>query len=949
MAIAASVVLATPVLSAQTARFALLGLATGSLVALVALSVVLVHRTSGVLNFSAGAFGGVAAFFFYSMRDTHGVPWVLALVIALLVGAALGAATHYVLFVLRASSLLAKLIATLALMAMAQGAIVILFGDDKGAPDSILPTKLVRLTSNLPISEDRLLIVGLSVVLAVLLSLFYGRTVFGLATSAVSESRLVASATGWSPSRVELVNFCLAGVLSAMAAILLAPILTLSGGALALVIVPALAAAMVGRFSAFTATVLAAMVIGILQSWTSLFQDDIAGSLGVDPTALAGLPEAVPLLVIILVMVARGARRPTRNEAQARLPIPGDGRINWVLLVVGLVLGSLALAMLSNTWADAFIVMFGSGVVILSIVVVTGLGGQLSLAQYALAGFGCWVAARLAATQGWPFWLAVIVGILGTVPMGLVVALPALRTRGINLAVATLVLALMVQSLIFSNGPLTGGFAGTVVEPPSLLGINIDPITHPQRYGAFAMLAFLAAGFVVANVRRGHVGLRLMAVRGNERAAAAVGVRIYAAKLYAFGLAAAIAALGGILLGFHNTNIQFDVFSVTGSIAFILNAVIGGVGWVSGAVIGAILVPGAVGARVWSSLFSNVTELDSYLMMLSGAVAVITLRTAPDGLAALHSHMLHPLKQRLGKHQWLWGGQETIRTEPEGASTGPGRLPLTLSVQNVSVAFGGVVALSDVSFSVAPGEIVGLMGPNGAGKTTMLDVITGFTKARAGEVLIDGESINTWAPETRARAGLGRSWQSVELFEEMSVLENLLVAADPKRGRHYLTDLVRPGVRVMTSAMQRVVAEFQLEDRLAARPSELPQGVGRLVGIARAIVAEPGVLLLDEPAAGLDGPERAELADVIRSTVERRGIGVLLVEHDVQMLLSLCDRIVVLDFGRQIATGTPDEVAADPAVVAAYLGEGPSAAGDDASLLAPSILSVPEAASGGSA
>jgi sulfate-transporting ATPase len=311
--------------------------------------------------------------------------------------------------------------------------------------------------------------------------------------------------------------------------------------------------------------------------------------------------------------------------------------------------------------------------------------------------------------------------------------------------------------------------------------------------------------------------------------------------------------------------------------------------------------------------------------------------------------MLHPLKQRFGRHQWLWGGQDLIRDEGEETDSGPARLPLTLSVRNVSVEFGGVVALSDVSFTVGPGEIVGLMGPNGAGKTTMLDVITGFTRARAGEVLIDGETINSWAPESRARAGLGRSWQSVELFEEMSVLENLLVAADPKRGRNYLTDLIRPGTRVMTAAMKRVVAEFQLEDRLAARPSELPQGVGRLVGIARAIVAEPGVLLLDEPAAGLDGPERLELANVVRSTVQRRGIGVLLVEHDVQMLLSLCDRIVVLDFGRQIAMGTPEEVAADPAVVAAYLGEGPADDGADSSLSAPSILAVPEAASGGGA
>ncbi|HEY9564431.1 MAG TPA: ABC transporter ATP-binding protein, partial [Nocardioides sp.] len=249
------------------------------------------------------------------------------------------------------------------------------------------------------------------------------------------------------------------------------------------------------------------------------------------------------------------------------------------------------------------------------------------------------------------------------------------------------------------------------------------------------------------------------------------------------------------------------------------------------------------------------------------------------------------------------------------------RSAATLEVQAVSVNFGGVSALQDVTLRVEPGEVVGVLGPNGAGKTTLLDVISGFTHPLRGEVLLNGTTVDRWSPERRARAGIVRSWQAVELFEEMTVRENLLVAADPKSPWRYLLDLVRPGVQPSTTVIEDVVRDLDLHEHLDRRPSELPQGIARMVGIARAIAAEPRVLLLDEPAAGLDATESAELGAEIRRLAQGRGIGVLLVEHDVPMLMAVCDRLVAIDFGRRIAAGTPDEVGNDPAVVAAYLGD----------------------------
>jgi len=235
------------------------------------------------------------------------------------------------------------------------------------------------------------------------------------------------------------------------------------------------------------------------------------------------------------------------------------------------------------------------------------------------------------------------------------------------------------------------------------------------------------------------------------------------------------------------------------------------------------------------------------------------------------------------------------------------------------VRFGGVVALDGVSLTVQPGEVVGLIGPNGAGKTTLLDVVSGFTRAASGSVLVDGSAIDGWSPVRRARAGISRSFQAVELFEEMPVRDNLLVAADRQSPSRYPLDLLWPGRQVPSEAMEEIVAELDLERFLDRRPSELDHGAARLAGIARAMVTEPFVLFLDEPAAGLGAREREELRTAIRA-IAALGVAVVLVEHDVPLVLATCDRVVVLDFGRVIASGSPAEIRVDPNVIAAYLG-----------------------------
>ena len=904
--------LATAFLSAMTLRFVLLGLATGALSALVGLGVVLVYRTSGVLNFAAGALGGIGAFVCYALREDHHAPMALALGAGLLVGALSGVLTFFVIALLRGSSVLTKLVATLGLFSAAQGLMVIVWGSDIRQPKSFLPTTQVALFGKLRIGEDRLVLIALVLVLAGALRFVYARSLFGLATAAVAENRRVAAGFGWSTSRVELINFTIAGVLSALAAILLAPIITLTPAVLSVAVLPALAAALVGGFSSFSATVAAALFIGVVQSLVTLFQPDLATALDVGASSLTGLPQAVPLVIILVFTVLSGRGRLQRGEQQARLPLPGGGRVSLVPLLAGLAVGTVLLVQ-AESWADGLIATFGMAIIVTSVVVVSGYAGQLSLCQYALAGFGAWVAARLVSSADVPFELALVAAVAATVVAGMLVALPALRTRGVNLAVATLALALLFHSLIFSNSGMTGGFTGTVVRPPTVFGVDVDPITHPQRYGGLLLLAVLGTGLVAANLRRGRVGRRMLAVRSNERAAAALGVSIVEVKLYAFAVGAGVAAVGGVLLAFRQRNIQFAQFDVFGSILSVQYAVIGGLGWLSGAVVGAAAAPGAVVATLVSKIAGEVTDIGAWLALVAGVGVVLMLRQAPDGVAAQWSRLV-------GRHleRWRFPRAGARLAAPAARAARP---PAILVAEQISVHFGGVVAVHDVSFAVHPGEIVGLIGPNGAGKTTLLDALTGFTTQTSGTVRLDGTDIGSWTPERRARAGMARSWQAVELFDELTVRDNLLVACDEQRRTRFVLDLVHPGGQQLTQLAEEVVDDLALRPYLDQRPSSLPQGVRRLVGIARSIVADPSILLLDEPAAGLGPNEGAELAAVVTGVARRRGLGVVIVEHDVPLLLGMCDRIVALDFGRKIADGTPAEVAADESVIRAYLGD----------------------------
>jgi ABC-type branched-subunit amino acid transport system ATPase component/ABC-type branched-subunit amino acid transport system permease subunit len=890
----------------EVIRFALLGFGIGALYALASQGLIVIYRGSGVLNFALGATGMAGVFLEWDLHVQHGWAFLPALVLGVAFSALIGVLVHlFIMRPLRRSSPLARIIATLGVLTTLQAIAILRYSSTPKFVLSELPTDVLHVHGSIVISADRLILLGIAAGLTVLLWALYRFTRFGLATSAVAENERAAAAIGWSPDRVAVANWALGSGLAGLAAILIAPIVTLQATVMTNLILAAIAAALVAQFRSFPWALAAGVAIGVAQTEVTRYvhQPGVGGS--------------VPFLVIVVVLVLTGQALPLRDYFLQRLPSIGSGRIHWIGLTFAVGVGVLLFSTLSPLWTDALTVTLCVAFVLLSIVVLTGYTGQLSLAQYAMGGFGAWVAGRLVASQGTPFWLALIIGAAAAVPLGVLFAIPAVRTRGVNLAVVTLGLGTAVELILFRNPDYTGGIQGTQVGDAKLFGWNINSITHPARYGLFVLALLVLCTLVVSNIRRGRSGRRLIAVRTNERAAAALGISVPGAKLYAFGVAAAIAAIGGILLVFRLSSIDYTQFTNFTSLTDVGLTLLGGIGYLAGPVIGATLTSGGFNEQVLDSISGGIGK---YIDLIGGVSIIVIVLLNQHGIAREQIAQIRMLRTVLGKRIPLLRPRE--RAPMAVRPTEIKRVaPRTLEVQDVTVRYGATTAVDAVSLQVRPGTITGLIGPNGAGKTSLIDAVTGFTRMSQGSLHLDGRDISHWSAARRARAGLGRSFQSLELFDDSTVMDNLRVASDPSDFRSYLLDLVWPVAPALPGEVVSAISEFGLQGDLERIVEDLPYGKRRLLAIARAVATQPSVLLLDEPAAGLGDAETKELAHLVRRLADDWGMAILLVEHDMTFVMSVCDDLVVLDFGRPIATGPPEAVRRDRAVISAYLGE----------------------------
>jgi len=892
----------------------LLGVGAGSIIALSALGLVLMYRSSGVVNFSTGGVGMACSFVFWDLTRGSGWSALPAGIVCVGLGAVLGVVTYVLVMVLpRTGSNLTRVIATLAVLIILESAVQLRYGPNPLAVDEYLPKGSVNFGGDVAVPASRLILIAIAVLLSVALALVYSRTTFGLATTAASENRRKLAAFGWRIGTVGSVNWTLGGALAGLAGVLLAPItgVAISNGHTLMVTV--LAAALIGGLRSFWWTLAGGIAIGMMQS---LF--------GIHDLGITGLADAVPFVAIIGVLAIRGRSLPLRSFIGERLPRVGSGLLRPSTLALAVLFAALLIGpVLNDNGTAALTTTLLAAIPLLSFTVLLGYAGQMSVAQLTLAGIGGLIAAKLTESFGWPFPVVLVVGVLGTIPVGLIVGLPSARTRGVSLAVATLGLSVAVEALVFKNDSITGGQNGIPLSDDAsfrIFGIEFDSFVHVDRF-AYLVLGFVVVvAVVVANLRRGASGRRMIAVRGNERAAAGLGINVVSTKLSAFAVAAAIAGLGGVLSAFRGPIALFTQITVLSNISAIGYSVVGGAGSVAGALFGSTLQPAGIGNAALTKIF-DVSPVK--MALVGGFLLIFTIITSPDGIAAATMDTIGSLRRKLARKREskVERRLSLVGSSPASDSAEPFRVqPALLTVRAITVAFGTVKALADVELDVRPGEVVGVIGANGAGKTTLIDAITGFVRS-IGSVQLEGRELSNMSAFARSRCGVGRSWQNLEMIEDLSVYDNLRFAADTNRWWSILTDLVWPRHGKPTPAMVRAIEAFDLGDDLWKMPGELSTGKRKLVALARAMAGEPSVLLLDEPCSGLDHNERQEVGQVIKALASDWGMGVLLVEHDVHLVRRVSDRVVALDFGTVIAEGTPVDVFSDPRVMSAFLGE----------------------------
>ncbi len=912
--------------------FVLLGLGNGAVFAALGIALVVTYRSSGVVNFATGAMALFSAYFYAFLRQGRlfvpipglptsvslgGVPPVpLAMAIALVASALLGMLVYATVFrPLRNSTPLAKVVASVGLMLLLQALLAQRIGTAPVEVRNIFPAAALRFGS-IRVPQDRLWFAATIAALGLALWAAYRFTRFGLNTRAVAETEKGAIVSGVDPQRVALANWAISGAVGGLSGILIAPIVPLVPVSYTLFIVPALAAALFGRFVRVGPAILGGLAIGMIQSELTYLRSQHAW------LPSAGLPELVPLILILVFLGVRGRPLPSRGELIERnLGRTFAPRRRLVPALVGTAVVAMAFVVLQHDWRAGLLTSVLMALVALSWVVITGFVGQVSLAQMTLAGVGAFGLTTVATRWGVPFPLAPLLAALIATAIGVAVGLPALRIRGISFAIVTLALGVAIENLWFESVSLTGGISGPTVTGPTFLGfdLSVGVGTAYPRIGfcllSLGVLALVASG--VAWLRLSRLGGRMLAVRDNERSAAAAGISVARTKLTAFAISSFIAGLGGALLAYQQTEISPQTFSVFTGLGVLAVTFLAGITSVPGALLAGLL---AAGGLVFVAI-SHLVDLGQWYGIVAGLMLIVATISYPDGIAGSIQARLERRHRRATAP--ARAPHPVVRLDTVGVTAlRPGR-PLDrepsdlFSVRGLTVRYGGVTAVSDVSFDLEPGRITGLIGPNGAGKTSLIDAVSGFAPA-SGRVVLNGASLDGMAPDRRARVGLSRTFQGAELWDDLTVLENIRVGESAAgRGRRR-PDLARPS----TPAPDHVADTMALLGlaALADRPiRELSQGQRKLVSVARALAGRPDVLLLDEPAAGLDSSESRWLGERLR-TVLQAGVTMLLVDHDMALVLGTCDTVHVLDFGQIIASGSPSQIQADAGVTAAYLG-----------------------------
>lgn len=923
--------------------FVVSGLVGGASYALLALGLVLINKNTRILSFAHGEIGTFSTFVLASLALSYGWPWPVAIVVGMAVGSALGLGTRTVLLARGTAGRLPPLVGTIAMLSLLAVLEARYFKQPRDFPAPIHGSVLLpQWLGHFHISYVQILIIVAVGVICAGLWYLIERTNVGLMIRASADNATAARIVGLKPGRIEAVTWTLAGGLAALSGLFIGwTQQRIAAAFLTVYLLRAFTAAIVGGLTSLPGAIIGGVVIGVAESLTRKVWGQVPGS-----------PEMVVFLILFLTLLLRPqglfARRsrvlategseslvaldplasvPRRAPLSAR-----DRTIRAVPLAVAAAVVVVGWFMVSEPLAYRLSIAPIFAIVALGLNSLVAGTGQLSLGHVGLMGLGAFMSAVAASSWHLPFALAVLVGPVATAAVALLLGTAALRVRGLYLAVMTMGFAVVMEAFVFPRPVFAHGGAGIALDRPHFWFVDL----HGERaFLVFALVMMAAVWSADRRVLASPLGRAWLALRDNETAAAARGVRGSVLKVVAFTLSGFWAGLAGALFGYRQGLLSATQFPFLLSFTVLLYVVLGGIGSRGGVAL-------VAGSFAFATTFARGGGLLNDFLLIAGAAGVVlTIGHHPEGMGGQVRHGIQKVRARRERRE------PDPTTEPEmapdvgAAVVGPAVIegavglnrpaphrtgPPLLELSELSVQFSGLKALNEVSLTVDREQIVAVIGPNGAGKTTLFNVISGFVIPTTGDVRFRGRSVARLSPPARAAAGLGRTFQQGGLWPSETVRANLMIA------QHLTVDswstasvlAIGPGQhrrererRLMADEILAILGLSAVADRPVG---SLPYGNRKVLELGCALVSQPSLLLLDEPAAGMNTEESAWLAGVISGIRDELAVALLVIEHHVPLVKRVADMVYVLNMGELLASGPPEQVSSDPRVLEAYLG-----------------------------
>jgi ABC-type branched-subunit amino acid transport system ATPase component/ABC-type branched-subunit amino acid transport system permease subunit len=834
-----------------------------------------------------------------------------------------------------------KVVGTVGLVLSVLSIGVLWYGNNNNSFPPFLPTKTYRIL-NVNVGWDQTIVILFALACTVGLAYFLRNVRLGIAMRGVVDNAELMNITGQGARRIRRYAWIIGSMFACASGILIAPGLNLDATILTLLVVQAFGAAAIGYFSNLPLTYVGGLLIGVAGALTTKFV--------VDFPSLEGLPPGLPFIVLFVALVLTPRARLAARRVVTTLPV----RKSYYFPVrVRVLVGVVFIAVLAfipqmvgaylSVWSQALVDI----ILFFSLGILVRLSGQISLCQFGFAAVGAAAMGHFAGTFRIPWLLALILSGLVAVPIGALLAIPAVRLSGIFLALATFGFGILLEQLFYTFGFMFGSDTQGLATPRPDISIGGWHLYTDQGFYYVLLLCVLFTAALVMVIQRARLGRLLRALADSPLALGTQGTTVTVTRVIIFCVSAFLAAISGALFAslFHfGVGTEFASFGSLQLLALVILATIGDPWYPLFGAVGLAILPAYI----------HVNNISVYLGLSFGVGAATFAFQFQRGKLPSVPFWLRRAGDRLNV---LLGGSSateglpepvkvvaTVADVPHAAISSAPRQPVPasdgLEIRDLTVRYGGVVAVDQLDLTVPLGVITGLIGPNGAGKTTSFNACCGLVRPTGGKILFKGHDVSRLGMAGRARLGIGRTFQRVELFNSLTVLENVELGREATlAGANPIHQLAgsRGDRTVVADAVDRAVSLTGISSLCGLQVGLLPTGQRRLVELARTLAGPYELLLLDEPSSGLDMNETRHFGAIVAEVVADRGIGVLLVEHDMSLVYEVCEHVYVMDAGRRIFDGSPEQMRESEVVRTAYLGGSVDLAEDESD----ELLSAP--------